>query len=56
MDFKEKIINLLKSAGKPYLRMIVFNRSKYGKTAFIYFGQPHLTVVIDEDNETNKNK
>ena len=48
MSFKENIISLLKSAGKPYLRLCV-RKSKYGKTAFIYFGQPHLTIAIDED-------
>jgi hypothetical protein len=48
MDFKNKIKDLLKSTGKPCLRLTV-RRSKYGKTAFIYFGQPHLTMAIDED-------
>jgi len=48
MDFKEKISDLLKTVGKPYLRLRI-RKSKYGKTAFIYFGQPHLTIAIDED-------
>jgi len=46
--FKEKIQNLLKSVGKPYLRLRI-RKSIYGKTAFIYFGQPQLTIAIDED-------
>jgi len=48
MNFKGTILNLLKSVGKPYLRLRV-RQSKYGKTAFIYFGQPHLTIAVDED-------
>jgi len=48
MNFKEEIVNLLKSVGKPYLRLRI-RKSKYGQTAFIYFGKPYLTIAIDED-------
>ena len=49
MNFKEEILNLLKSVGQPYLRLRI-RKSRYGKTAFIYFGQSYLTIAIDEDN------
>jgi len=48
MNFKEDIKSLLKSVGEPYIRLRI-RKSRYGQTAFIYFGKPYLTIAIDED-------